>query len=96
MRLIRKRFKAANYKLSDYQDEITFELAIKNIGSKDVRAFDGTLIFVDLLDNKIMSSSLAINESIAAGTTLNWRGGRSSTTNSLITINACEMNPKKI
>jgi hypothetical protein len=45
------------------------------VGSKDIRAFDGVLTFTDLLDNAILSSKIAINEPLKAGSVLSWRGG---------------------
>jgi len=72
--LVSKGFKAHNYQSSDYEDDITFVLQIKNTSAKDVRAFDGIVTFNDLLDNKIFSTKLAINDTISAGSTLSWTG----------------------
>ena len=72
--LVSKGFKDKNIQAGDFEDDITFSLAIKNIAERDIRAFDGVLTFTDLLDNEIMSLKLAINEPVRAGTTLNWKG----------------------
>jgi Protein of unknown function (DUF2939)/GYF domain 2 len=72
--LVKKGFKSANPQASDFEDDITFELSIKNLTGKNIRAFDGTLTFTDLLDNTIMSSSLAINEPVRSGAILTWKG----------------------
>jgi hypothetical protein len=72
--LTKKGFKAKNIRENDYEDDITFELSIKNLTDKDIRAFDGMLTFTDLLDNKIMASKLAINDPIHTGSTLIWKG----------------------
>jgi hypothetical protein len=64
--LITKGFKASNPIAHDYKDDITFTLSIRNVGSKDIRAFDGTLNFTDLLDNLIMLLSLAINDPVGS------------------------------
>ncbi len=72
--LITKGFKKSNIEAGDFEDGITFELSIKNATEKNIRAFDGTLRFTDLLDNDIMASKLAINESVLAGSTLSWIG----------------------
>jgi hypothetical protein len=72
--LVKNGFKNANHKAFDYDDELTFVLSIRNLADRDVRAFDGVLTFTDLLDNIIMSSKLAINDAVRAGSTLNWDG----------------------
>ncbi|VIO73312.1 hypothetical protein CI1B_49170 [Bradyrhizobium ivorense] len=72
--LTRKGFKNSDPTNRDFEDDITFSLVIENIGQRNIRAFDGTLTFTDLLDNEIYSSLLAINEPVAAGTTLVWNG----------------------
>jgi Protein of unknown function (DUF2939)/GYF domain 2 len=72
--LAAKGFKASNPHAGDFEDDITFQLAITNVLDRDIRAFDGILIFTDLLDNEILSSKLAINEPVKAGSVLNWKG----------------------
>jgi len=73
--LLSKRFREADYKASsDFQAAILFELAIKNQTDKPIRAFDGVVTFSDLLDNEVLSSKLAINDLIGAGSTVNWNG----------------------
>ena len=73
--LLSKRFKPADYTASsDFQAAILFELSIVNRSTQPVRAFDGVMTFTDLLDNEILSSKLAINDPIGAGSKLNWSG----------------------
>jgi hypothetical protein len=72
--LVSKGFKARNIQAGDFEDDITIQIAITNVLDKDIRAFDGVLTFTDLLDNKIMSSKIAINEPLKAGAILNWIG----------------------
>lgn len=69
-----KHFKPADYKANDFEAAIIVGLSIANKSGKDIRAFDGTLTFTDLLDNEIYSSKLAINELIASESTINWSG----------------------
>jgi hypothetical protein len=69
-----KRFKPADYRASDFEAAIIFELSIVNQSTKPIRAFDGTLTFTDLLDNEILSTKLAINDPVNAGLTKNWTG----------------------
>ncbi|MCK1328630.1 DUF2939 domain-containing protein [Bradyrhizobium sp. CW9] len=72
--LTRKGFKNSDPTNRDYEDDITFSVAIENTGQRNIRAFDGTLTFTDLLDNEIHSSVLAINEPVGGGATLVWNG----------------------
>jgi hypothetical protein len=58
----------------EFDDYITIQLLIKNMGSKNIRAFDGILHFADLLDNKILASILAINEPVTVGGQTTWQG----------------------
>jgi hypothetical protein len=39
------------FKTGRIEDEITLELSVRNLGKRDIRAFEGTLRFTDLLDN---------------------------------------------
>jgi hypothetical protein len=75
--LLDKNFEAMDFKKNSYQDRINFTLAIKNISGKDIRAFDGTLKFTDLLDNRIIASKLEINDPIKNGDTFSWSGSMS-------------------
>jgi len=76
--LVKKGFRPLNIKANGSEIEepaITFQLSIRNLTGKDVRAFDGTLTFTDLLNNEIMSASLAINEVVGVDSILSWSGG---------------------
>jgi hypothetical protein len=72
--LISKTFHESNPQAGDFEDAILIGISFRNETGKDVRAFDGVLTFTDLLDNKVISSSFAINEPIAAGQTYRWDG----------------------
>ena len=72
--LLSKNFKNSNISAGDFESDITFQLSIKNVTDRDIRAFDGVITFTDLLDNEILSSKLAINEIVRAGGTLDWKG----------------------
>lgn len=69
-KLIRKGTRDGEYGRSS----ITFALVFSNTTGKNVRAFDGTLAFTDLLGNEIHGSKLAVNDPIAAGGSLEWEG----------------------
>jgi hypothetical protein len=53
---------------------ITFTVSFTNATGKNVRAFDGTLAFSDLLENEILDAKLAINDPITSGQSLEWEG----------------------
>lgn len=72
--LVSKGFKASNIQAGDFEDDITIQVAITNVLDKDIRAFDGVVTFADLLDNEILSSKIAINEPLKAGSVLSWKG----------------------
>lgn len=71
--LTKKDFRQADYS-AGYGDAVTFSLSLHNLTNKDIRAFDGDVTFTDLLGNEIISSKLAINDPIKAGTTVSWDG----------------------
>lgn len=56
------------------QDAITISVSFQNATGKDVRAFDGVMVFTDLLDNEIMRSTVAVNDQVAASGILTWEG----------------------
>ncbi|MDD2467152.1 MAG: hypothetical protein PHI97_24450 [Desulfobulbus sp.] len=72
--LVKKGFQGSDYKAGILQEAITFSVSFENLTGKDIRAFDGVLIFNDLLDNRVISSSLAINEHVKANSALKWDG----------------------
>lgn len=73
--LLSKRFREANYRASPaVQTAIEFELSIVNKTQQQIRAFDGELTFTDLLDNSLLSSRLAINDPVSAGSSVRWSG----------------------
>jgi hypothetical protein len=59
---------------TSFQSVIAIAVTFTNMTGKNIRAFDGVLGFTDLLDNEIYSARAAINESVAAGATLDWTG----------------------
>lgn len=69
-----KDFVESDYRAGVYEDAITFSAAFENRAGKDIRAFEGSLTFFDLLDNRILGSKLAITDPVKAGATLNWAG----------------------
>lgn len=72
--LVKKGFRGSNYQAGVYGDAITFEVSFTNLTGKDIRAFDGVLSFNDLLDNRVLSASLAINDPVKADSALGWTG----------------------
>jgi hypothetical protein len=72
--LEKKGFMESNYRAGIPSDAITFTVAFNNLTGKNIRAFDGQLTFTDLLDNKVLGASLAINDPVSAGTVIKWDG----------------------
>ncbi|MBI2299882.1 MAG: hypothetical protein HYU66_13225 [Armatimonadetes bacterium] len=54
--------------------QITLNLAFHNQTGKGLRAFDGAVLFSDLLDNEILRLRVEINQRIAQGGLLEWKG----------------------
>ena len=48
---------------------------MKNAGKKDIRAFAGTVKFLDLFGDTVMSVRLKYTDGIEAGATVKWNGG---------------------
>ncbi|MEB2328107.1 MAG: hypothetical protein OZ926_14790 [Pseudomonas sp.] len=57
------------------QDSITLDMQFSNQSGRDIRAFEGVMVFSDLLGNIILNLNIAINEPIAKGMKVNWSGG---------------------
>lgn len=72
--LIKKGFMEHNYQANIPSDAITFTIAFTNLTGKNIRAFDGRVIFTDLLGNEILIASLAINDPISADSKIEWDG----------------------
>ena len=72
--LVKKGFSPKDIYNDKFDDEITLSVMFNNKTGKEIRAFDGTLTFTDLLGNEIISSGVAINEKIPAGGSLSWDG----------------------
>lgn len=74
VQLLRKGFMESNFQAGIPEDAIIFSVAFQNKTGKDIRAFDGRLTFMDLLDNTILGAKLAINDPVSAGSTMEWDG----------------------
>lgn len=72
--LLKKQFQAHDYQSGEVEDVILMSLSIRNVTNKDMRAIDGVLVVTDLLDNRIMSIKLALNDPLASGSMYNWNG----------------------
>lgn len=72
--LSKKGFSPKDIYNGKYEEEITMTVEFENKTGKQIRAFDGVLMFTDLLDNQIIGSRIEINESIAPGAVLSWEG----------------------
>ncbi|WP_420209178.1 zinc-ribbon domain-containing protein [Candidatus Electronema sp. JC] len=68
-----KVFQEADFE-AGRRDAILFSLNFKNLTGKDIRAFDGKILFTDMLDNIILYSGLAVNDPIFSGGQIEWIG----------------------
>lgn len=57
------------YEKADYEDYLTYGIAFKNKGLKDIRAIKGTLVITDLFDSEIKSLSIVMDDGIKANAT---------------------------
>lgn len=72
--LTKKTYRPSNWQARVYEDAIQFSLELENLSGQDIRAFEGTLAFYDLLDNLILRSKLTITDPIKAAGKLTWDG----------------------
>jgi hypothetical protein len=73
-KLVRKGFSEHDVQKGTFEDYITLVVTFRNVTGKDIRAFDGVLTFADLLDNEVLTSHVAINESVPLGGEIEWKG----------------------
>lgn len=57
-----------------YEDLVTFTLQFQNLTGQNIRAFDGKVVFTDLLGNQVSNLRVEINDSVAVGGSMKWRG----------------------
>lgn len=73
--LVSKSHRPQDFSGSKYETEaVIVELAFANRSDKSIRAFDGTIVFSDLLDNQILAVRLEINDPIEARGSIRWEG----------------------
>jgi ribosomal protein L37AE/L43A len=72
--LLSKGFEPSNPSARQYDDFITFKLNFKNTEARDIRAFEGVVQFMDLLDNELLSANVAINDPIQGLAQMDWPG----------------------
>ncbi len=54
---------------------ISIKCAYENTGAQAIRAFQGTIVFLDLFGDVIMKSGIKVTDPIAAGAKGEWEGG---------------------
>lgn len=73
--LVAKDFREADYSGGTaIHAANTFTITFENLTGKDIRAFEGKLVFTDLFDNVISSIGGVISHPVAAGETMTWKG----------------------
>jgi hypothetical protein len=74
--LVSKSYRNDDYRANPIvRAAITFELSVINKTNQAIRAFDGVIVFTDLLDNELLSTKFALNDPVAANATVKWSGG---------------------
>lgn len=58
----------------DYSSAIEISVIFTNVSGSDIRAFDGNMVFTDILGNKIMDPRVVITEPLKAGANKAWTG----------------------
>ena len=69
-----KGFLPSDLESGRYSDFLTVSVAYQNTSPKDIRAFQGTVIFQDLFGDKVMDLSLKITDPVKAGEKGQWKG----------------------
>lgn len=72
--LLDKKYIASNPNEGNYRDYLAYKISFENKKNVGVRAFSGVVGFFDLLDNKIASFKVSINEPIPANGQMQWLG----------------------
>lgn len=75
--LIYKGFEQANLKAREFAGQLKFVLEFKNISDRDIRAFDGNVVFADIFDNQVLSMKLDANTPVPANKIYIWNGSLS-------------------
>jgi hypothetical protein len=69
-----KGFVPSNYEVGRYSDYITYSIVYQNTSLKDIRAFQGKVVFQDLFGDKVMDLNLKITDPVKAGEQARWQG----------------------
>ena len=72
VKIIRKNYREFDSGIGN--DAVTFALDIGNVFDKDIRAFNGTVVFTDILDNEIKKLNLAYKHGIKSHSSSVWDG----------------------
>ena len=72
--LLSKNFHLANLTGGDSGSSIDYNLKFRNLTKRDIRSFRGKLIIRDLFDNKLLETSLHVEEPLAADASLERAG----------------------
>jgi len=69
-----KSFLASDFEAGRVLDSIVIKCAYQNTSSKDIRAFEGTIVFRDLFGDVIANVDLKVSDPIKAGEKATWVG----------------------
>ena len=70
----KKGFIPSDAMSSRYDDYVTFSVTYENLSQKDIRAFQGTVVFNDLFGDAVKRVSIKITDPIKAGGKATWSG----------------------
>ncbi len=70
-----KEYLPSDFESRRLQDRLEFKFLFRSTLSRDVRAFTGSLVFIDLFQREIMSVNVTIEDLLPAKGQLSWSGG---------------------
>jgi len=76
LEIIKKGFVEANYESGNYQDKITMDLKFTNKTGKNIKGFEGVLVYFDIFDNQITGNKITYDEGIPAHESKIWKTER--------------------
>jgi hypothetical protein len=70
VRLMRKTYRASKVVAGAYQGRLGFDFEYRNTSGKDIRAFTGAVVFLDVFDRELLRVNLTVDDEISVGKAL--------------------------
>jgi hypothetical protein len=67
--LVRKGYLGSDYSAGRYEDVITLSFAYQNKSARDIRAFEGSVTFMDLFGDTVYAANLKVDDPLKGGQT---------------------------